>query len=54
MYKLSSNPDVVIYTDPEGTIKFVPNDPKNSDWRDYQAWLAEDNEPEPADPIEEE
>lgn len=29
---------------------FIPNDPRNQDWRAYQAWLAKGNIPEAADP----
>lgn len=32
-----------------GMISFIPNDPDNRDWREYQAWLAQGNEPESAD-----
>lgn len=28
----------------------IPNDDKNHDWIDYQAWLALGNVPDPADP----
>lgn len=43
MYKLTDNG--VIH--PNGF--FIPDDPFNRHWIEYQAWLAEDNTPLPAD-----
>ena len=33
----------------DGAIWSIPNDPNNRDWVGYQEWLAQGNEPEPAD-----
>ncbi len=48
MYKLTQDVNVVIRV---GDGAFIPNDPLNSDWRDYQAWLANGGIPDPADPV---
>jgi len=29
---------------------FIPPDPRNRDWREYQEWLKAGNTPTPADP----
>lgn len=29
---------------------FIPADPRNKDWREYQEWLKKGNNPEPPDP----
>jgi hypothetical protein len=31
---------------------FIPFDPANTDYAEYLEWLAEGNEPLPADPVE--
>lgn len=42
MYQLIQNsPDVTRTTDGA----HIPNDPRNRDWQDYQAWLAAGNTP---------
>jgi hypothetical protein len=46
MYQLSANPNIIIRVSDNAQI---PNDPENRDWLAYQAWLAEDNEPLPAE-----
>lgn len=28
---------------------WIPRDPRNADWQEYQRWLAAGNEPAPAD-----
>jgi hypothetical protein len=47
-YKLTDNSSFVIWTDNDGVIHFIPNDPANRDWQEYQKWLAEGNTPDPA------
>ena len=51
MYKLTQNSfgqTVVIKTDGNTTTSFL-EDPANTDYQAYLAWLAEGNVPEPAD-----
>lgn len=41
-YQLTSNNSTVIRTEDSA---FIPNDPANRDWIEYQRWLAKGNEP---------
>ncbi len=41
--------DLVLLLVDGGLNKYIPNDTNNSDWQEYQAWLALGNEPEAAE-----
>lgn len=47
----NSNPreDIIYKIEDDGIIRVVPNDSANADWQKYQAWLADDNTPDPAE-----
>ena len=53
MYKLqidkNGNFSSIEYTNQSGQIWSVPIDPDNTDYQAYLAWVAEGNEPLPAD-----
>lgn len=48
MYKLQSNNWVLKYNE-NGSIASIPFDPANTDYQEYLKWLAEGNEPLPAE-----
>jgi hypothetical protein len=48
-YQLANGNTNVVMKDDSGVIlKFIPNDPANTDWQAYQQWLSDGNTPEPA------
>lgn len=44
-YKLMQDGGVIRQSD----TAYIPNDPENRDWKEYQKWLADGNTPIPAD-----
>ena len=45
----TNQPCAVIRTDENGQVWGIPFDPANTDYQEYLKWVAEGNEPLPAD-----
>jgi hypothetical protein len=56
MYKMKKDlidgSDLLVKVDQNAREYFIPFDPDNTDYQAYLAWLAEGNEPEPAEGAE--
>jgi hypothetical protein len=49
-YQLTTE-NVVCRIEDSGLVSCIPFDPANTDYQAYLAWLAEGNQPEPADEV---
>jgi len=52
MYKIKNLPNdaiAIMRFNSDGTTSGIPVEPLNSDYKEYLEWLAEGNEPLPAD-----
>ena len=49
-YKFTDNTQTGLrYEADNGVAMIIPTDPANTDYQEYLKWVAEGNEPEPAD-----
>ena len=55
MYKLSKSKITgeikIVLKEVDGVLYSIPFDPANTDYQAFLAWVAEGNEPEPADEV---
>ena len=52
LYKTSYDVDAVMRLNEDGSVTSFLCNPDNTDYQEYLKWLAEGNEPEPADQTE--
>lgn len=48
-YKLIADSDSILRLNDDSTVSWIPNNTANRDWQEYQEWIADGNEPLPAD-----
>lgn len=52
LYKAAAGKDAAVKTNEDGSTTSFLFDPANTDFQEYQRWLAEGNEPQPVEPTQ--